>query len=162
MFILQKIRELSFKIATIGKIGEWTGGSLVASSLAFPVILASRLSIDFIQPVFWTGVGIFLVLYFFILYFALGFISDRYPSDIVLDRFVGLLIAFAYIPLKWKLMLLGFCMFHVINFFRPFFFYKLFEEKLERFSLSLKIFIGTILSGILCNILLQLILWVMD
>lgn len=162
MFILQKIREISFKIATLGKIGEWTGGSLVASLLGFPIILISRLTFDFIEPVFWSAVGVLFVLYFFILYFALGFVADKYPSDIVLDRLVGILISFAFVPLKWKLMLIGFIMFQVINFFRPFLFYKLFEEKLERFSFSLKIFTGTIVSGIICNILLQLILWVMD
>ncbi len=162
MVILEKIRELSFNIATLGKLGEWRAGGLIASFFAFPLLLIFRLGGDFIQSFFWVLVGIFIIFYFLIIYFALTFISDRYPSDIVLDRIVGLCIAFAYVPLKWKLMFLGFVMFHIINFFRPFFFYKILEEKIERFSFSLKIFIGSILSGAICNIFLQLIVWVMD
>jgi len=161
MYILEKLREVCFNVATIGKLGEWRGGGFIASLFAFPLLLVSRFFYDVAHYIFYWTVGIFILFYFLIIYLALGFISDRYTSDIVLDRIVGMFIAFAFVPLKWKLMLLGFIMFHVINFFRPFFFYKILEEKIEKFSLSLKIFVGSLLSGLICNIFLQLIIWVM-
>ncbi len=159
MFILGKIREFSFNFATIGRLGGWLGGGLIASLLAFPLILIFRF-FENLTPDFFTWLLIFcLIFYVLIIFFAVGFVSDRFPSEIVLDRIVGLTIAFWSIPMQWKLLVTGFIAFHLFNFFRVFFFYKVLEEKLEKISYSLKIIIGSMVSGFLCNLFLRLIVW---
>jgi hypothetical protein len=160
MFILEKLKEYSFDLATVGRIGSWFGGGLIASFLAFPLILILRFFAN-ITPYFfyWLLVSLF-IFYVIIIFLAVNFISDRFPSEIVLDRIVGLTIAFWAIPIHWKLMVVSFFAFHLINFFRPFFFYKILEEKIEKFSFALSIIIGSIISGVLLNLFMRLVVWI--
>lgn len=160
MFILGKLREYSFNFATLGGLGSWFGGGLISSALAFPLILVLRFFADMTPHFFYWLVASLFTFYVMVIFLAVGFISDRFPSEIVLDRIVGLTIAFWSIPIHWKLMVVGLLSFHLINFFRPFVFYKILEEKIEKFSFGLNIIVGSILSGIILNIFMRMAVWI--
>ena len=161
MFILKKLNEISFDIASLGKIGKWNGGGILASSFAFPIILIGNILFDFSPAFFYWSLAVLAGISLLIIFLAVNFVAaDRYPSDIVLDKVWGMIVTFAFVPLKWKLMIFGFVAFHIINFLRPFLFNKSLGERLEHLPFGVGIWAGDLVSGFFCNIFLQLIIWV--
>ena len=119
MFILEKLREMSFNIASFGKLGEWSGGGILASFFAFPIILIGGALFDFSSSLFYWVLAILAGLSFFVFFFAVNLVSsDKYSSNIVLDKIWGMIITFAFVPLKWKLMVFGFARYGWLSFSR--------------------------------------------
>ena len=82
-------------------------------------------------------------------------------AKIVLDKIIGVMAAFIYVPLKLRVVIFGFILFHVINTFQVFNFYKRIIKYAESLPGALGIIGSDILSGLLVNLFLQLIYWVM-
>ena len=160
MSILAKIKDISFAVATFGKIGEWKGGFLLASLAAFPVLFLTRGVYDIAPDFYYWFFAILLILSFVCIYLAINFISDKYPSVIVLDKVLGMMLTFFLIPLKFKLMLFGFILFHAINLLRPYVFSKNLGQRIDDLPLGLGIIAGDLVSGLMSNIILQLMVWV--
>ena len=161
MVILEKIKEICFNVATIGGLGKWRTGSFLASLLAFPLLIFDRILYDISPTLFYWFICLFLVFCWLVIYFALNFISDEYPSTIVIDKVIGMMITFAFIPLKWKLMVFGFIFFHVVDFFRPLVLREGLGRKINELPFGLGILAGDAVSGVICNLFLQLIVWLM-
>lgn len=162
MLILEKLKKISFDIATFGGLGDWKSGGILASFLAFPILLLGKVLYNFIPTYFFWIISFLILLSFLVIFLALRFISDKYPSQIVLDKVIGMVITFVCVPLKWKLMLFGFIFFHALNFFRTFLFCKTLGEKMDDLPFGLGIIVGDIISGLMCNIVLHLIVWIMN
>jgi phosphatidylglycerophosphatase A len=162
MLIFDKIKKLSFKIATVGGMGEWRSGKLLASLFAFPILFLFKVFYG-IAPnfLFWLILGL-VFCSVLVVHFALSFVPGESSSPIVLDKVIGLMITFAFIPLKWKLMIFGFVLFHLINIFRPFLFCKTLGKNIEKLPGAIGIVAGDAISGIICNVFLQLIVWIMS
>ncbi|MBD3231677.1 hypothetical protein GF322_03365 [Candidatus Dependentiae bacterium] len=160
MFIFQKIKEISFKLASFGRLGQSTLGMFLSSLAAFPILFLGRILYDINSTIFYWFIGLVVVFSIVIISFALHFISDEYPSNIVLDKVIGMMLTFAFIPLRWKLMLFGFVFFHVVNFFRPFLFCKTLGKRINELPFGLGILAGDVVTGVICNIFLQIIVWV--
>ena len=161
MAILEKIKKFSFNIASIGGLGRWKTGNFVASLLAFPLLAVDRILYNFSSTLFYWFVALSLGFGWLITYFALKFISDEYPSSIVINKVIGMMITFAFIPLKWKLMVFGFIFFHIVDFFRPILLREGLGRKINELPFGLGILAGDIVSGVICNVFLQLIVWLM-
>ena len=162
MLTLQKAKEVSYNIATFGKFGKSTLGMFLASLLAFPILFVDRIFYNIWPSLSYWFLGLVFVSSALIILLALNLISDEYPSNIVLNKVIGMMITFAFIPLKLKLMLFGFIFFHIINFLRPFLFNKTIGEKISNLPFGLGILVGDIITGVFCNIFLQIIVWVVQ
>jgi len=162
MLIVNKIKEICFNVATFGKLGEWWIGGFLATVIVFPSLFLGRFLYGYFPTIFYWLVFILVVFSFVSIYLALNIISDKYPSVIVLDKVWGMFVAFAYIPLQWKLMLVGFVLFHMINFLRPILFCKTLGKRIDELPFKLGIIVGDLISGLICNIFLQLIVWIME
>lgn len=162
MLIMNKIKEICFNVATFGKLGEWWIGGFLSTVAAFPILFSGRLLYDVSPNLFWWSILVLFILSFVSIYLALNVISDEYPSVIVLDKVWGMIVAFAYIPLQWKLILFGFVLFHLINFLRPLLFCKTLGKKIDELPFHLGVIVGDLVSGLICNLFLQLIVWIME
>jgi len=157
MNIVKNLREYCFDISTLWGLGEWKTGSLLSSLLAFPILLIGKIIYRFLPHVIYWISGIGLFFSFLIVSLAYGFLTDKDKSTIVLDRIIGMIVAFLYIPLTFKLMIVGFILFHVIKFFTTFLFYKISNRKMESLFGGVGTVLGDIVSGLLCNVILQII-----
>ena len=160
MQISEKIKTASFKIATIGSLGEWWFGGVIASLLAIPILL--------LQSIYWLSLSLFYwivslgsILFLLAIQWTLKQNPDKPASNIVLDKVIGMIIALAAITLKWRVIIFAFALFHFLNIFRPFNFYKKLITYMEKLPDVFGILGGDILSGICVNLLLQAIAWIM-
>lgn len=116
------LREMCYKIATFNGLGEWIGGGLLASFMSVPLVLVGRL-VDYLLPsLFYWVVGIIFIVIFIIVYFAYGELEERDPSSLVISKTIGMSLALFGIPLylgDWKLILIGFLFFFILNFLKP-------------------------------------------
>ncbi|MFC1894466.1 phosphatidylglycerophosphatase A [Candidatus Dependentiae bacterium] len=161
MVVLEKIKEYSYNIATIGGLGKWKTGAFIASLLAFPLLIFDRFLYVCSASVFYWFIFLLVAASCLIIYFASNFVDHGYVDNIVWDKVIGLMLTFAYIPLKFRLMLFGFIIFHLINFLRPFILRKCLVQKINELPLGIEIISGDIISGFICNFFLQLIFWIM-
>lgn len=110
------------KIATLGKLGQVPGGTLIASSLVVVLMLAGKF-LHWLSPTIavWFFVS-FILASIGIVIMALRAISTQDSSAIVLDELVGVSIMYAGLPLGvnyWKLYVFGFIFFHGLVFVLP-------------------------------------------
>jgi phosphatidylglycerophosphatase A len=157
----ENIEHISVSIATLGSLGWWPFGAFLGSSLPIPLLLLFRSLYWVSNVVFIWVIALSVVSCLVIVHSALRREPPVSPHAIVLDKMVGVMIAFIGIQLRWRVIFFGFLLFHFLNFIRPFHWYKRIEEVLEKFPGVLGIFLGDILSGVLVNLFLRLIAWVM-
>jgi len=119
--MMDSIREHCFTIATGGSLGESSLGPFLVTLGAFPLLGIQHI-ISWVSPlgghVFFFGM---LLLGGIIIALALGAVRDDF-SFIILDRLLGMMIAFMGITLelaRWKLFLYAFLLFHLLNFLVP-------------------------------------------
>ena len=160
MFILKKIREFCFNFSTLFGIGKWTFASFVAVLLSFPLILFSRFIYKFIPVNYFNyGIASLFFLYLVMIYLALGFITEKDKSTIIINKTVGMLFVFWGIDLRIKFIITGFILFQLLSFFSPFIFYKIFNRRVETLPVHLAPLTGDIVYGVACNLFLQFLIW---
>ena len=162
MLFLEKIKKISLNIATFGRLGRLGRvGGIIASVVAFPLIFSGKFIYEISPQFFWWMVAIFSAISFFVVFLANLYLPEEDSSRIIYDEVIGVLVAFIYVPLAWKIMVFGFILFHIINFLRPFLFCNFLGRKIENLPLGIGIFAGDLISGLVCNLFLQLMVWVM-
>ena len=161
MIILEKIREICFDISTLFGLGESFLGSFIAELISLPLIFLSRFFYD-ILPIdyfLWTF-GILFFISLLIIFLSLGFITDRDKNAIVLNKTIGMMFVFIGINLRLKIVVTGFVIFHLLRFFGPFIFYRIFNRRVESLPAHVAPLFGDVVYGITCNIFLNIILWI--
>jgi phosphatidylglycerophosphatase A len=113
------------KIATWGPIGSLPAPGTITSllSLFFVVIIATfsfytSLLIGYKEsaPYIYCGTVLLIAItQFFIVKKVVPLFVEKDPSEIVADEFVGILFTFLFIPLNYKTILLGFCLFRYFD-----------------------------------------------
>lgn len=160
MFILKKIREFCFNFSTLFGMGEWSFASLIAALLSLPLLLLTRLIKNIIPLNYFNySLAFLFFLYLVIIFLALGFITEKDKSTIIINKTVGMFFVFWGIPLRIKFVVTGFILFHILSFFAPFIFYKIFNKRIESLPVHLGPMAGDILYGIACNLFLQFLIW---
>ncbi len=158
--MLSRIKEICFNIATLGTIGEWKTGGLVASLLAIPLLFILR-AIRWVKPAFHvTAIILIVALIALCIHFALHYQTDKDPSILILDKPIGFMIVLFGIPFSLKLMLIGFLLFHALTFFMPTLTQKLWDLNFDNLPDILGIFANDLVSGFIVNIFLHMILWI--
>ena len=103
--------------------------------------------------VFWGWLGGVALVGFVASHRALQGETDTDPSWIVIDELLGILVTYSWIPVRWPLLLLGFCL------FRFFDITKLFPiNRLERLPGAWGVLLDDVGAGLYANLLLQIFL----
>ncbi|MFA5074674.1 MAG: phosphatidylglycerophosphatase A [Candidatus Babeliales bacterium] len=159
MGILRRVEEYCYDISTLGKIGYWPFGGVIASLFAFPVIIIGKLLRSF-NITFFNWVTLLAVIFvFLVVWLASKFISEEFAQNIVIDKIVGLIVTFIYVPFYFKLAVFGFVIFHIINFARRALIYRNIYHKTENLPFGLGIILGDVVAGIISNLIIHLVIW---
>lgn len=161
MRVSENIKHISVSIATLGSLGWWPFGAFFGSSLAIPLLLLFRSLYWVSSVIFIWVVALSAVSCLVIVQSALKREQPISPHAIVIDKMVGVMITFIGIQLRWRVIFFGFLLFHFLNYLQPFSWYKRIIGALEKFPGVFGILLGDILSGVLINLFLRLIAWVM-
>lgn len=161
-----KIREFFFNIATCGSLGAMPGGGLIASLLAIPLTLMTHL-VHWLNPFsYWVILGIIFLIGVLSIYITMSMSIDQDFSVIVVDKVLGLLIAYCCIALSLKLYIAGFCLFHIANILVPLVLTRAYDivnnyrlSSFGRLSQLVAIMARDILAGISVHILLRIVVW---
>ena len=71
------------------------------------------------------------------------------------------MIALSGVPLRWRVVIFGFVLFHVLNTLKPFQPYRKVVKYIEFMPGVVGVFGAELLSGALVNVFLHLMIWVM-
>ena len=160
--MLEKINEFALRIAMCGKLGQTIGGSIIASLFALPLLLVGRIVWKFSYSWFMVGTVLLFGICCGIIQLALGAISDQSPSSIVIDKVLGMLIALAGISFSfryWKILLIAFVLFHVLNLFaRPLFLFNSFFAKIDAMHNVIGIVSIDLFFGVMTNIIIRCVM----
>lgn len=147
------------RISTCGPLGEMRGGSLLASLFAVPLVFILRL-INWLSPhIDFILYAMLMLLCVLSLYVAARALSDQDTSVIVLDKMLGLSIAYWCIPFSFKIYAMGFLLFHCVNFMLPMLIAKTWDIHIDRFPHVIGIIASDVLAGISIHFLLRIVVW---
>lgn len=161
MGAFERIKRFSFIVATFGVLRNWPFGGLVASACAIPALLLFR-------SLYWVSTTLFYWLAALSVAACVGIIQlaiidrpDR-VNKIILDKFLGVVIALLGVPLvKWRVIIFGFILFHVIDLLKPFAWYNKIIVYIERLPGAFGVLGAEVLAGVFVNGFLHLMAWVM-
>lgn len=76
------------------------------------------------------------------------------PGEVVIDEFVGMLVALFWLPLTWKTMVVAFILFRVFDILKPFP-----AKRLESLPGGFGIMVDDIVAAFYANLCMHLLLW---
>lgn len=158
---IEKVKKFCYRFSTFGPIGEWWLGGVLVSLFAIPTLLLFRSLYWLSLPVFYWVLVLLLTFLLVVIQGALQFNPERAQRAIVLDKILGVMIAFVGVGLRWRVIIFGFILFHILNTIKPFMFYRKTVCYIEKLPGILGILGAEILSGFLVNLALRVIAWVM-
>ncbi len=148
-------------IATCGPLGRLPFGGIVASLIAVPIWYLTH-------GVFGSSVYSVVVITLLLLGLVLGLIEialrKGVPPDrtaIVLDRVVGLHIALLFLPVWLKLIVFAVVCFNLVSMASRVVQFRGFLARLPHLPGSLGIVSGDVVAGLVVNLFLHLMLWIM-
>jgi phosphatidylglycerophosphatase A len=166
MVVSEKVKQSCYAIATLGCLGEWIIGGVIASTLSIPFMFLYK-------SIYWLNTTLFtwflaasILALFLIIHFAFGLRpqpgeTDRFPiKNIVLNKIVGGMVVLIGVPLKWRIVIFGFVLFHVLDWIKPFPWYRKIFSRIESMPGVFGVVGAEVFSGILVNAFLQLIIWI--
>lgn len=151
------VKEYFTRIASFGPIGDSVFGKIIASVLALPAIMFLNFIDERASTLFWLFVFVVLLMDIFAVLFSLKENENR----IVINSFVGAMLAFYGIAFNIKLGLIGLVLFHVFSFALPFFVFHGVNAFEEREPLKfIRIIVVSLLAGVAVNLFLRFVLWI--
>lgn len=154
-----KIKEWCLKVASLGNIGHLPFGAQVAALAAFPVLVILGWLLAVSPFIFYLTVGLIVSVVLVAVYGALLCECDHHPGIIVLNNFLGILVACMFIPLTIKFAAIGFLLFYLVKFTVPLVIKAVFKIELERWPIFLQLIGIDFVAGLLVNIFLQFVWW---
>ncbi len=116
--MMQRVRDLSLFLATLGPIGSLPGARLWASVLGVPAVFIARFSYILSPYLFWAVIIGGLGTLAGAAWYARSFTPEEQEYKIVLDRIIGVAITLMFLPvLSVKFTVFGFLVFHAWVFF---------------------------------------------
>ena len=156
------LREYCLKLAELGPVGEMFGGTLIATSYAFVCMVLGKF-IYWVSPALsYSLFAILLLGGLIVLQLALGAISEKDVSVIMLDKFLGIFIAYAGISLEfvhWKLFAGAFILFHILLLLKPLLFYPRFMHRLTQFPGAIGLLADDVIFALLVNLFMHFGMW---
>jgi phosphatidylglycerophosphatase A len=161
MRVTEKIKHFCFVVSTFGLLGEWWIGGIFVSMLSIPLLFLLQSIYWLNQIIFYWTLAFGAIFFLVFMQWALQYDKERARNAIVCDKIIGAMIALAGVPLKWRVVIFGFILFHFMNTMRPFAWYRKILNFLEKLPGVFGILLGDVLSGLLVNLFLQLTAWIM-
>lgn len=113
------IKEKCLFIATCGNLGSMRFGGMLSSLLGIPATFGMK-ALYWLDPSLAIIAAIlFIFVVLVIIHVALNTIAQQDASAIVIDRIVGLAMAFIFVPITInpvKFMLVGYLLFHLLHY----------------------------------------------
>jgi phosphatidylglycerophosphatase A len=137
-------------IATLGLIGYLPAPGTCGTLVALPLALALACLPFVVQNVV---ILAFVACSIYCIQQALPSFTTSDPKQIVLDEVVGCLVTFFAVPLKLPYIVTGFCLFRILDIYKPFGL-----KKLERLSGAWGVVADDLGAGVISNIVLHSII----
>lgn len=159
------IRKISLFIVSCGTYGKFPLGSIFLSPLAFPFLIGARLFKSMFPMLCWILVAVLLAVIMFSLYLVRKEVMNetvslwRMGSFLIIDKVLGLMLAFLDVTLFFKLMVIGFFAFHIVRMCVPFLLKRFFAISLYETIGVFSGLVSSFVAGAIVNMFLQLILW---
>jgi phosphatidylglycerophosphatase A len=162
MVIINYFKKFCYDVATFGGLGEWFIGGFIASFFAVPLVLIGR-ALSYLMPsIFhWFILG-FIVFAIIVIQVAYSSLEEKKDSVIVLDKMVGMIIALYGITIRmanWKVILVGYGCFFVLTLLKPLLLRSKFLHRIDHMSGVVGVLASDVIFGVITNLLLRLILF---
>jgi hypothetical protein len=157
--LMNLFKKICAAIVSGGIPAQFPLGTVAGSLLAIPLLMAFRLANRFFPNFDLWLIGIFVFVALIPLLIVLQFEKDQVPP-LVIDKIMGLLIAFIQIPFSLKLIAIGFGAYHMMRTFLPFLAKQLFNIDIYRMGTFVGILLHSCLAGLITNLLIRLALWI--
>ncbi len=154
-----KIKEWCFRISTLGSLGYLATGGILATLLVIPLLYVYQAVFWFHATLFYALLTLTLLSVVFSIQMALSFPTDKDSSVIVIDRSLAFLGLFLGIPLTFKIIFVGFFLFNLINFLRPFLLYRLWDISLEDLPGAAGVLVGPLATAFILNLFFRFVYW---
>ena len=155
-----RLYDRCYQIATVGVIGGWPFGAVIASALAVMGMMGLDRFLMLMPPSWYHS--IFFTLFFLavlVTYGAYRASLEYAPSHIILDKVVGSMIAFygiSFSPHRWKLLLVCFFLFHFLRFIKPLVLFNDTLKKIDALPGVLGIFASDIIFGLVVHVVIRI------
>ncbi len=154
------LNSMAYNFISLFKLTENRIGRFIATLLAIPLSYFFSWLYYFNVNLFWVLLAIFLIKIFIFLFIVQRNYSDFDFRIVMWDEILGLMIAFAALPFRPKLIAFGYIIFFAFEFLRRKVFNSFFSSTIEKLPLGLGEFSGDIVVGLISYFFLKLLLWV--
>ena len=157
MDFLEQTKNLLYRVATFNIAGNYPWGGIAVSTCAFPLIFVGRMLYIFSADAFY-NLFILLILTFL---GSVQFVLESLPSDrrntIVINRLLGVLIGYYYVPIQLKFIIITLCLFHALRTLIPQIILSQWNIDAEAHPGLIGIFGLDILTGLSTNVCMHLL-----
>lgn len=119
MDLFERAKNCLYQAATFSIAGNHPWGGAAASALAYPLIMLGRMVYVFSVDFFYNTFIIALLLFLGMLQFVLDSLPLDRRNDIVVNRILGLVIGYYYVPLQLRFIIMSFIVFHALRSMLP-------------------------------------------
>jgi phosphatidylglycerophosphatase A len=150
-------------IVTYGPLGYLPISGTVASLVSLPLVFFTHKALLMFgtlsesYSVIYNYIGVtslLLVLSLLVVKMALKSFNKKDPSEIVIDETVGLFFVFCFLPINYKTLLLGFCLFRLFDISKP-----LGIKMIEKLPGAWGIVLDDVAAGLFANVCLRAFLY---
>jgi hypothetical protein len=154
-----RIKKFCFDLSTLGPVGGFQLRNQIAPLFAIPFLYFFRM-VSAIKPNFIYLFFILLVLFVLIVsHLALGFLTDKNPSNLVINKTFGFFLVLFNIPFGFKFLVAGYVLFLMANTFWPFIFSYVWNINFKNLPWVLGFLAESIIAGVTINIFFRLVVW---
>ncbi len=155
--MLEKIKNILIRVATLNSIGNVFLGGIISTLLAIPFIYLLQFIYTLLPGLFHSLWVVIILLCLMSIYTAL---RDNSKS-IILHKFIGAMIAFYYVPLTLKIVFSGIILFYLCDYLIPLLIFKKEEQtEIGKIKQMIHLLVPSIVSGIVVNIFFHFVLWI--
>ena len=149
---IEQTKNILYRIVTLNIAGNYPLGGIMASTFAFPLIILGRMLYIFSIDLFYNSLILFTLLFISCIHIVLQSLPTEKQNTIVINRLLGLLIGYYYIPMQIKFIILSLMVFHMIRSLTSQVVISRWNIDLEAMTGLTGIFSLDIISGVITNI----------
>lgn len=115
MNIFERAKNILYSIATFNSATHYPWGGIAASLIAYPLVMMGRMIYLFSIDLFYNFLILFMILFLGMIQFVLDSLPIDRRNDIVINRLLGIMIGYYYIPFQFKFILISLLIFHMLR-----------------------------------------------
>lgn len=157
--MLKTIKKWCYTIGTLGPLGEWATGHLIATLLTIPFLYV--LAWFYYHSIIGTLAFLFCLLLKLVI---ISYLAHRHPemhygASFIISQAYAFLLTFVGINLTLKRILAGYLLFHLLRLFIPLIFYKIWQWNIRAWPYALGIIMQDVTTALSINIFFRIVLW---